>query len=123
MHWLILRVNRPPRYFHSFSFHSFTVLMMKSTLSCSQRAVRRCTLHTQAINNKVKYNSHGYIKKNREKKLVIDGHRDETALVELRRCLAYHDAKSDAPHQEYYFHWNKRVWLVLDHKTRSVDKI
>ena len=40
---------------------------------------------------------HGDVEEYGQEELVVDGHRDEPALVELGGSLANHDAKSDAP--------------------------
>ena len=48
--------------------------------------------------------SHGDIEEDGEEELVVDGHGDEAALVELGGGLAHLDAQPDAPQQEQELH-------------------
>ena len=48
--------------------------------------------------------SHRYVEEDGEEELVVDGHGDEPALVELGRRLPHHDAQPDAPQQEQELH-------------------
>lgn len=48
---------------------------------------------------------HGDVEEAGEQELIVDGHRDEAALVELRRRLPHHDAQANAPGQEQDLHW------------------
>ena len=55
--------------------------------------------------------SHGDVEEDREEELVVDGHGDEPALVELGGGLADHDAQPDAPQKKEKLHWNKNSFL------------
>ena len=48
--------------------------------------------------------SHGDVEEDGEEELVVDGHGDEPALVELGRGLPHHDAEADPPQQEQELH-------------------
>ena len=43
---------------------------------------------------------HGNVEEDREQELVVDGHRDKPALVELARRLPHPDTQPDTPQQE-----------------------
>jgi len=47
---------------------------------------------------------HGDVEEDGEEKFVVDGHRDETRLVELRGRLAHADAQPNTPHQQHHLH-------------------
>ena len=49
---------------------------------------------------------HGHVEENGEEELVVDGHRDEAALVELGRRLADDDTQPDAPDEDHHLHWS-----------------
>ena len=53
---------------------------------------------------KVEYFLHGYIEEDGEEELVVNRHRDEAALVELRGGLPHLDAQADTPQQEQELH-------------------
>ena len=46
-------------------------------------------------------NLHWNIEEYWEKKLVVDGHWDEPALIELRRSFPHHDTQSDSPEKDH----------------------
>ena len=48
--------------------------------------------------------SHGDIEEDGEEELVVDGHGDEAALVELGGGLPHLDAQPDTPQQEQKLH-------------------
>lgn len=66
---------------------------------------------------------HRNIKEDRQKELVINRHRYEPALVELRGRLPHHDAQPDAPHKEDYFHWKESITLVHIYETIGLGTI
>jgi hypothetical protein len=55
-------------------------------------------------NAKKRYFLHGYIEEDGEEELVVDRHRDEAALVELRGGLPHLDTQADTPQQEQELH-------------------
>ena len=57
------------------------------------------------ISRKTKFYLHGHIEEEREQKLVVDGHGNESGFVEFRGRLSDDDAQPDAPNQEGHLHW------------------
>ena len=47
---------------------------------------------------------HGDVEENGQEELVVDGHRDKPALIELRRSFPHHDTQSDAPEKDHQLH-------------------
>lgn len=43
---------------------------------------------------------HRYIKEDRQKKFIVNGHRYELAFVEFGRSFSYHDAESNTPNKK-----------------------
>ena len=61
------------------------------------------------ISAKYFFRSHGHVEEDGEKELVVDGHGDEPALVELGGRLPDHDAEPDPPNQEDELHWKGEI--------------
>lgn len=57
------------------------------------------------VSHTVQVDSHGHVEEDGEQELVVDGHGDESALVEFGRSLPHHDAQTDPPQQEQELDW------------------
>ena len=64
--------------------------------------------------------SHGDVEEDGEEELVVDGHGDEPALVELGRRLPHHDAQPDAPQQEQELHCHTHAGKEGERKEQQI---
>ena len=60
------------------------------------------------------WNLHWDIEEYGEKEFVVDGHRDEPTLIELRGSFSHHDTQTDPPEKDHQLHWRTFLFKLFE---------